>query len=106
MNKSGIKPQSFRVLVEPLVVEETTKGGLILPQDVKQKDEWAQTRGTIVEMGPEAFDDYKGQSPAIGDLIFFNRYAGANTRVDGNDGQEYWIIKDTDILATIERAGT
>ena len=104
MNKSGIKPQSFRILVMPLVVDEKTAGGLILPQDVKQKDEWAQTRGTIVEMGPEAFDDYNGAAPVVGDLVFFNRYAGANTRVDGNDGEEYWIIKDADILATIERS--
>lgn len=102
MNATGIRPQSSRILIEPNRADEKTEGGLFLPTEVQTKDGHAQTKGRIVELGPEAFDDYGGEAPKAGDMVYFNRYAGANTTIKGNDDLDYWIIQDGDILATIE----
>ena len=101
----GIEPTSFFVLVKPFEVEEKTSGGLILPEDVRKKDEWAQTRGTMLACGPVAFefDDWpEGKvKPKVGDTVFFARYSSIICQ--GNDDKDYWIIKDADIMATISK---
>ena len=102
MNTTGITPQSSRILIEPFLAKEKTEGGLLLPDDIQAKDGHAQTRGRIIALGPEAFDDYKGIAPLVGEIVYYNRYAGANTNIRGNDGMEYTIIQDGDVLATIE----
>lgn len=99
----GIQPMSFFVLVKPFEVEEKTSGGIILPDDVKKKDEWAQTRGEMLAIGPCAFlfEDWPAgkPKPKIGDTVFFARYS--SVIIQGNDKKDYWIIKDADIMATI-----
>ena len=106
MNESGIFPQEYNCLVKPLIVEEKTKGGLYLPDDVKKKDENAQTRGLLVGISPMAFanpDMPKGaRTPIVGDTISYARYAGASSRITGKDGVDYIILKDNDITAIIE----
>lgn len=102
MNLTGIHPQSSRILIEPNRADDKTAGGLYLPTDVQTKDGHAQTKGRIVDLGPEAFDDYGGTAPKVGEMVYFNRYAGANTIIKGTDDLDYWIIQDGDILATIE----
>jgi co-chaperonin GroES (HSP10) len=108
MNTSGIHPTEYNVLVEPYIAEQKTAGGLILPEEVVDKDGKAQTRGRIVDTGPMAFafDDWPkdkdDQKPQIGQAIYFARYAAASSRITGKDDKEYWLIKDRDILATIE----
>lgn len=105
-NMSGIKPSSFFILVKPVEVEEKTSGGLFLPNEAKEKEEWAQTRGEMIAVGPVAFEfddwpeDKQAMKPVIGDTVFFARYSGVKAM--GNDDKEYWIIKDADVMATIE----
>ena len=100
----GINPTSLYVLVEPAFVEEKTTGGIILPEQIKEKDEWAQTRGVLIATGPVAFefDDWPegAMKPAIGQTVSFARYSG--TTLKGNDGKDYWVMKDRDIMTTIE----
>ena len=103
--KHGIKPTSFMGLVKPDTVEEKTSGGLYLPEDAKQKDEWAQTRGELLAVGPMWFEfedwpkDRTDEKPVPGDTVHFGRYSTSS--VQGNDGDEYWLVKDRDILSTI-----
>ena len=108
MNTSGLKPTEYNVLIKPKQAKKKTSGGLLLPEDVTQKDGFAQTRGVIVAIGPMAFEfeDWpKGrddEKPKIGDTVYFARYAGASSVYDGEDDNKYWIIKDRDILGIIE----
>lgn len=107
-NPSGIRPCEYNVLVKPYVVEEKTAGGLYLPDDVKKKDENAQTKGAIVAMSPMAFanpdwpDNMNRDKPKVGDFVLYARYSGASSRVTGKDGEEYILIKDNDITAVFE----
>lgn len=106
MNKSGLRPTSYYILVRPKDVEEKTPGGLILPEDVAEKDKFAEMKGLLVAIGPMAFvfDDWPdgGIKPQVGDNILFAKYSAGSARVTGPDGEEYWLIKDQTVLAIFE----
>jgi chaperonin GroES len=101
MNKSGIKPMEYKVLVEPVKVEEKTAGGIYLPDQVKDKNKFANDEGTIIAVGPIAFTDpHWLECPKVGDKVMFDRYAGI--LVKGKDENEYRIINDKEICAILE----
>lgn len=103
MNPSGINPTEFKILVKPKKVDEKTKGGIILPDDTKDRDQFAQMEGTLVACSPLAFtyqDWPDGFSPPKpGDQILFAKFAGA--KVTGKDGEEYRLINDKDAAAVL-----
>ena len=101
-NLSGITPTEFNVLILPNAVEEVTKGGIIRPVETLDKDKYAQMEGRIVAVSPLAFtyvteSEWNGQKPGVGDRIIIAKYAG--TRVKGDDGVEYVLMKDRDVTA-------
>lgn len=103
-NESGILPTEYKVLISPIEVTEKTKGGIIIPDETKDRDQFAQMKGTLVAVSPLAFtyDDWKGQDdakPKPGDSVLFAKYAGAV--VDGKDGKKYRIVNDKDIAAVL-----
>ena len=101
-NTSGIHPTEYRVLIAPVEVTEKTKGGIILPDETKNRDQFAQMEGVLVAASPLAFtyDDWKGaEPPKAGDRVLFAKYAGAV--VDGKDGKKYRICSDKDIAAVL-----
>jgi chaperonin GroES len=102
-NASGIMPTEFKVLLKPKEVQEKTKGGIILPDETKDRDQFAQMEGMIVAVSPLAFtysDDWGShQPPKPGDRVLFAKYSGA--KVTGKDGQEYRIVSDKDIAAVL-----
>lgn len=101
-NPSGICPTEYKVLIAPKLTEEKTKGGIILPDATKERDQYAQMEGVIVAASPLAFsyDNWKDASPPkVGDSVLFAKYAGAV--VTGRDGKEYRITNDKDICAVI-----
>jgi len=102
----GLFPMEYNVIVKPRDVQEKTKGGIFLPEDVQDKDRAAQTRGVLVAVSDMAFknpDRPEGaRVPQLGETVSYARYAGASSRVKGADGAEYVIIKDTDITAIVE----
>ena len=101
-NKSGIHPVEYKVLVAPRKVEEKTAGGIIMPDEVKEKEEYTNAYGFIVECGGNAFEDPDWKSkPELGTLIMFDKYAG--TKVTGNDGETYRLINDKEIVALIDK---
>lgn len=102
MNPSGINPTEYKVLIRPRAVEEKSKGGIILPDQHKEREQFAQQEGEIVAASPLAFtyDDWKGnQPPKTGDVVLFAKYAGFMAR--GKDGIDYRVVNDKDITAVL-----
>lgn len=96
--KLTLKPLGNRVLAQRLAQQETLKGGIILPESAKKKQETAR----VVAVGPgKKLDD--GQllpvPVAIGDVILMDKYAGQEVTIDD---EEFLILKADDIIATVE----
>ena len=97
MAKINLKPLADRVIVKPSEAEEKTKGGIILPDTAKEKP----IEGTIVAVGPgKVGDDGKIVKPEvkIGDKVLYGKYSGTEVTVDG---EEYLIMRESDIFAII-----
>jgi len=105
-NESGIIPLGFKVLVKIKELEETTKGGIIIPADTREKEEAASQIATIVDYGKAAFTigvaDLPNEwdvQPEIDNEVVLNRYAGIT--IEGTDKKEYRLINDKEILAIL-----
>ncbi len=93
----NVKPLSDRILVKPLEAEEKTKGGIIIPDNAKEKPQ----KGEVMAVGPGKIAD-NGQKIAMelkrGDKVLYGKYSGTEVTVDG---QEYLIVRESDVLAII-----
>lgn len=104
-NESGIYPTEYKVLIAPKTVEEKSKGGIIIPDQTKERDQFAQMEGELVAISPLAFTyanaaEWNGaERPKPGDRVLFAKYAGAV--VKGRDGVDYRIVNDKDIAAVL-----
>lgn len=98
-NSHKIKPVEYKVLIEPDNIEEKTAGGIILASVVKEKEQMAQVKGVLIDIGGNAFEEWN-EKPKIGDKVYFGKYAGYI--IKGNDGKEYRLCNDKDICAIIE----
>ena len=95
--KVTIRPLDDRVVVEALEAEETTAGGILLPDTAKQKPQ----RGKVIAAGPGKLRDDGKRSPvavSVGDEVLFGRYAGNDVEVNT---KEYKIMREADILAKV-----
>lgn len=101
MNESGIDPCEFKVLVLPDTVDEKTSAGLFLPQHVRDKEQLAQVKATLVATGGNAFDDWHDPIPMIGDRVFVAKYAGY--QVEGVDKKRYQVCNDKDIVGILRQ---
>lgn len=96
--KITLKPLGNRVLVQRMEPQETMKGGIILPDSAKKKQETAK----VVSIGSgKRLDDGKVLPipVKVGDVILMDKYSGQEVTI--ND-EEYMILKADDIIATIE----
>lgn len=101
MNKSGIHPVEYRVLVKPVKVEQKTAGGLYMPDKAMDKEKFAMTKGVLIEAGAIAFTDPDWlDRPKAGQMVMYDRYAGGSL-VRGDDGEEYRLMGDKEICATL-----
>lgn len=97
MAKSKLRPLDDRVVVEPMEAEETTAGGIVLPDTAQEKPQ----RGKVVAVGPGRLLDsgQRGElSVTIGDEVIFGKYGGTDIEVDGD---EVRILRESDILAKV-----
>jgi chaperonin GroES len=102
-NVSGIVPADVKVLVYPDPVEEKTAGGIIRPDMLRDKEKYATTKATIVGIGAGAFLEWaESDRPVVGARVVTAQYAGL--RIKGNDGKEYVICNDDDIVAVLKDA--
>lgn len=98
MSKVSIRPLGEKVLVKRLEAEETTAGGIVLPDTAKEKPK----RGTVLSVGDgKLLDTGKRQSLQVrkGDQVLFSSYAGTEVKVSG---EEMIIMDEGDILAVLE----
>ena len=98
-NKSGIYPIEYKVLLLPEKVDEKTEGGIFIPDKVKDQEEMAQVRATLIAIGGNAFEGMRQPLPRLGDKVYIAKYAGF--RVEGLDGEMYQIANDKDIAGII-----
>ena len=93
-----IRPLNDRILVKRLEEEETTAGGIIIPDSAKEKP----AEGEIVAVGPGKLND-KGERTAMdvkaGDRVLFSKYGGTDVKIEGED---YLIMREDDILGVVE----
>jgi len=97
MSKLKIKPLSDRIVVQPAEAEETTKGGIILPDTAKEKP----VEGTVVAAGPgKKSDDGKlvEMEIKVGDKVLYGKYSGTEITIEG---EEYLIMRESDIFAIV-----
>lgn len=88
-----LNPLNDRVVLKQLVAEETTKSGIVIPGQNKEKPQQAE----VVAVGPGT-EDIKMQVK-VGDKVIYSKYSGTEVKLD-ND--EFIICKQDDILAVIE----
>ena len=96
-NTSGIQPVEYKILIEPTEVEQVSAGGIVLASKTTEKEQMAQVRGTLVAVGGNAFEDWTGTIPTVGDTVCFAKYAGYV--IKGDDGKEYRLANDKDVVA-------
>ncbi len=89
----GIKPLGDRVVIKKLEAEEKTASGIVLPGQAKERPQVAE----VVAVGPGTED--VEMIVKIGDNVIFSQYAGTEVKYDG---EEYTILSQKDILATVE----
>ena len=93
----NLNPLDDRVVIEPLEAEETTAGGIVLPDAAKEKSQ----RGKVLAVGPGKLLDSGERSPvgvAVGDEVLFGKYGGTEIEVEGKDVK---ILREADILAKV-----
>ncbi len=94
----NLKPLGDRVVIKPAEQDEQTKSGLFLPETAKEKPQ----QGTVIAAGPGARKE-TGERIAmdvnVNDTVLYAKYAGTTIKLDGN---EYLILKESDILAIVE----
>jgi len=101
INLSGITPSGGHILVLPDPVKEVTKGGIFIPETVREKEQQAATSGKVISVGKSAWADLDdGHAWAkVGDRVCYGRYAGMT--ITGQDGVNYTLLNDNDVLAVL-----
>ncbi len=91
------KPLGDRILLKQLEAKEQTKGGIVIPDSVKEKPQ----EGEIIAVG-EGKKNSEGKtvplSLKVGDKILYGKYSGTEVVIDGED---YLIVREEDVLGII-----
>lgn len=90
-------PLGDRVVIKQLIAEETTKSGIVIPGQTKEKPQQAE----VVAVGPGGVVDGKEVTMQVkaGDQVIYSKYSGTEVKIED---EEYIIVKQSDILAVIE----
>ncbi|MEM9448494.1 MAG: co-chaperone GroES [Cyanobacteria bacterium P01_E01_bin.6] len=95
---STVKPLGDRILVKVSEAEEKTSGGIILPDAAKEKPQV----GEVSQVGSGKRNDDGSFQPIdvqVGDKVLYSKYAGTDLKIGG---EEYVLLREQDILATVE----
>ena len=92
-----MKPLGDRVVIKNMEAEETTKGGIILTTAAKEKPQMAE----VIAVGPGGNVDGKEVTMyvTVGEKVIYSKYAGTEVKLDG---EEYIIVRQSDILAIVD----
>ena len=94
-----MKPLDDRVVVEQHKAEEMTAGGIVMPEQAKEKP----TRGKVLATGPGKMLDSGNRAQMcvkVGDDVFYGKYSGSDVEIDG---KKYTVLRESDVLAIIEK---
>ena len=92
-----VKPLADRVVVQPLDESEQMRGGLYIPDTAKEKP----SQGEIVAVGPGKISDEGARlemDVSVGDKVLYGKYSGTDVTLDG---EEYLILRESDILSIV-----
>ena len=96
-------PSGWRLLVLPFTPKEKSKGGIILADQTREREQLATVCGYVLSTGPDAYGDVnkfpEGPWCKKGDWVIFARYAGSRLKIDGG---ELRLLNDDEILAIIQ----
>ena len=92
-----LTPLFDRVVLKQLVAEETTKSGIVLPGQAKEKPQQAE----VIAVGPGGVVDGKEvtMQVKVGQTVIYSKYAGTEVKLED---ETYIIVKQSDILAIVE----
>jgi chaperonin GroES len=93
------RPLRDNVLIKRVEAKEKTAGGLILPESAKDKPQEAE----VIAIGPGRTNKEGSKVPmtvSVGDLVLFKKYSTTDVKLEGN---EYLILKESDILAVVDQ---
>jgi co-chaperonin GroES (HSP10) len=100
-----LQPVEYKCVIRLMDIEETDevlasakRAGIQLVTQEREREQMAQIKAELVAIGGNAFEDWKGQTPAVGDQVIVAKFAGLNYE---DDGVMYRIINDKDIAAVI-----
>lgn len=100
----ALKAIAFRIIVKPEEVEKTTKSGIVLARD-ERAEKAATIRGTIVDIGEDAWAAYRLKSQfaglKVGDVVYYAKYAGKTIK-ETDDGEEFLVLNDEDIVCKVD----
>ena len=99
MAKIKIRPLDERGVIQQTEAEETTAGGIVLPDAAREKPQ----RGTVVAVGPGRLLDSGNRAEllgAVGDEVIYGKFGGADLEING---QEVKVLREVEILAKITK---
>ena len=88
-----MKPINDRVVIKPSEAEEKSAGGIILPENAKEKPQ----RGVVIAVGPGKEDIQ--MTVQVDDVVLYGKYAGQEVHIDGED---YIVMREDDILVVVD----
>jgi chaperonin GroES len=96
---SSLRPLADRIVIRRTEVAEQTASGLYIPAAATEKP----AEGTVLAVGPGTTDDNGNRVPldiAVGDVVVYGKYGATEVTVDG---EEYLILRVTDVFAVLDR---
>ena len=97
-----IKAVGWRLLLKPRVMEEKTEKGIIIPDSIRDVEQFGEIVNEVIDVGPLAFceERFQGQAWAEpGDWVIIAKHAG--WRITTQD-QEYRVCNDDEIIAVVD----
>ncbi len=95
----AVRPLEDRVLIKQSQAEQTTAGGIVLPDTAKEKPQ----QGKVVAVGPgKVLDDGTRAEMSVkkGDKILYGKYSGTEIKIDGD---EHVILRESDVLGILQK---
>ncbi len=93
-----VKPLHDRVIVKRIEEDETTKGGIIIPDTAKEKP----IQGEVVAIGEGKIHEDGSRRPVdvkVGDRVLFGKYSGTEVKFDDDD---FLVMREDDVMAIVE----
>lgn len=97
-----IVPLNEKIVVQRMEAEDKTAGGIILPDNAKEKPK----QGKVLAVGPGAKDESGKRIPmdvTVGDIVLFTQWAGSEIKMDG---KEFLVLKETDVIGIVEEGNS